>query len=746
VKNDNRPLSPPNTDQDRPATTNLKSWFSSLLPYVFVAILSTVLGMLIWHFDRNGLTVPIGTGSDQNFAQTSVANFIRAGHIYVNPLLGAPGQQELYDYPMPHWLHFGVLAVIKLFTSNPAVAINLWFLVGYPLTALTAVYALRRLSMPTGLALAGSVIYAFIPFHHLRNEAHLVYSEYFMVPLLALVTIWIATGHVLWRLGRKDASVSGPLITRDGIFAIVCCILIGWDTPYNAFFGACLLATAALVRWLRRNDPRTLLTAASLIAVLSISLMLGLAPNMTYVRAHGRIGVATRAPAESEIYGLTLIQMFSPVQGHRIARLARWKEQFRSQAVLVNENETAALGIVGTLGCIALFFCLLWRRCPDVVFSLSILNLVAFLIGTIGGLGAIFSFLISPQLRGVNRISVFISFYCIAGFVSLLDIWLRRRGDQPYSLQSLVVLPVFLLVVGVYDQVPRGLMAGHDQVERQYHNDAEFVRRIESLVPPNSMIFELPFDPFPETPPIHQMSDYDEVRGYLHSTTLRWSYGAMKGRPTSNWLAAVSSEPVDQMLLTIVGAGFGGLYIDRYGYPDSAAALESHVASLLGSQPIVSEGGRLSFFPLDGKAVMSLNQQVPPERRADLENALHPILADPGQGCWDKEGSDADNWRWCGRHARIDVVNAYTSERRIVLDATFATGYPADSTLTIEGSGIQQKLTINSTGTHWQAVLTVPPGEQAIKLSSDANQVLAPGDPRDMFFRINNFRIHEPSR
>ena len=98
-----------------------------------------------------------------------------------------------------------------------------------------------------------------------------------------------------------------------------------------------------------------------------------------------------------------------------------------------------------------------------------------------------------------------------------------------------------------------------------------------------------------------------------------------------------------------------------------------------GSQPIVSEGGRLSFFPLDGKAMMSLNQQVPSVRRAHLENALHPLLAEPGEGCWGKEGSHADNWRWCGRHARIDVVNATNSERRIVLDATFATRHPSDS-------------------------------------------------------------------
>lgn len=41
-------------------------------------------------------------------------------------------------------------------------------------------------------------------------------------------------------------------------------------------------------------------------------------------------------------------------------------------------------------------------------------NLFAFLLGTVGGFGAVFSFVIRPQLRGLNRISVYIAFFSIA--------------------------------------------------------------------------------------------------------------------------------------------------------------------------------------------------------------------------------------------------------------------------------------------------------------------------------------------
>jgi phosphoglycerol transferase len=718
----------------------------SLLPYFVAAVLSCVLVAVVWHIPRVDLTVPLGIVGDHSFSQAVVTNFLRTGHLYVNPSLGAPGQQELYDYPLPHWLHFGVLALVRLFTRNPGLAINLLFFLGYPLATLTALYALRRLGVSTGLAVTGGLLYAFIPFHHLRNEAHLFYSGFFMVPLLALVAVWIATGRTLFRFGPRAASSPGRIIAPDGLLALIACILIAWDNPYNAFFGVCLLAMAALLNWIRHKDGHAVVTAAILIVVLSISFFVGLSPNLLYVRSHGHTATAQRVPAESEIYGMTLIQMVAPVGNHRIPALARWKDRFRSQAVLVNENETAALGIIGTLGCLALFFCLLWPRCPEEIFALSVLNLVAFLIGTIGGLGAVFSFVISPQLRGFNRISVFISFFCIAGFLLLLSSWLLRRLKPRESWIYTFVVPALLLGVGIFDQVPRGLMAGHDQVERQYRNEAEFIRRIESMAPPGSMIFELPFDPFPETPPIEQMSDYEELRGYLHSSSLRWSYGAMRGRPTSNWLGAISAEPAEQMLLAVATSGFAGIILDRAGYADRGAAIEGQIAGLLGAPPITDQSLRLSFFLLDQSAVASLNSKVPPEHRVNLESFVHPLLLDVGAGCYGKEVFSGQEWHWCSQHGSIEILNTSSAPQTVVLDANFSTYYPDFAELDIEGVGESQKLRINNAGTNWQTTLTVPPGESTIRLSSDAKAVFAPTDPRDMHFRVNNLQIREKGR
>ena len=713
------------------------------LPYVIVVVLCLLILVPAWHLRGADLTVPLGVVSDFNLSQALVANFVRDGHYYVNPLLGAPGEQELYDFPLPHWTHLILFGIVRLITRDPGLAINLLFFVSYPLVAVTSLYAFCSLRVSTGLAIAGAVLYTFIPFHQLRNEGHLIYSFYYVVPLMALVAVWVSTGHELFRFARKNTNTSGPWISRDGLVSLLVCILCGWDNPYYAFFGVAMLAVGALLGWLRHGDRRTLLVAVVLVGVLTASFGIGLLPNILYVHQNGRVNVAGRMPVESETYALTLIQLLAPVTNHRIPALANWKNKFNAQAVLVNENDKAALGVVGAAGLLALLVCLFARRCPEVLYSLSVMNLFCVLLGTIGGFGAVFSFVISPQLRGFNRISVYISFFSIAAVLLVLDLLVSTlNGKVPRSV-GMVVLPSLLLLIGIPDQVPRGLMSGRKQVEAQFKQEERFVRQIQAEVPLHSMVFQLPYFPFPETQPIHDITDYEEMRGYLHSGSLRWSYGAMKGREPDQWLAAVSRQPVGQMLCSVAAAGFAGIYIDRFGYSDRAAVLESKLRSLLGNEPIVSEGGRLSFFPLDGKAIDSLNRQVPPEQRGNLDYPLRPLLIQSGVGCSGQEENGSENWYWCGRHGEIMVFNPSKSQRIIMLEANFATGSPTASNLSIEWPGVQQGLKVNNSGTAWQAEIAVPPGRSTISLSSDAEGVPAPGDHQEKILRINNFRYRE---
>jgi phosphoglycerol transferase len=132
-----------------------------------------------------------------------------------------------------------------------------------------------------------------------------------------------------------------------------------------------------------------------------------------------------------------------------------------------------------------------------------------------------------------------------------------------------------------------------------------------------AMIFQLPNTRFPETPPVKEKPVYDELRGYLHSRTLRWSSGAMRGRPQALWgeqigfeidppsanstgraSVALKTRTLEEVLDTVVLAGFGGIYIDRRGLTGEGQVIVARLQTLLGTAPIENGDRHLVFFSL----------------------------------------------------------------------------------------------------------------------------------------------------
>ena len=113
------------------------------------------------------------------------------------------------------------------------------------------------------------------------------------------------------------------------------------------------------------------------------------------------------------------------------------------------------------------------------------------------------------------------------------------------------------------------------------------------------MIFQLPYMSFPEHGPLDRMTDYDQLMPYLHSSSLRWSYGAMRERDPARWIEAVSAEPTDKLAASVAKAGFAGIYVDRFGYADNGVSIEGQLRAALNTAPISDASGRYLFFRTD---------------------------------------------------------------------------------------------------------------------------------------------------
>ena len=226
------------------------------------------------------------------------------------------------------------------------------------------------------------------------------------------------------------------------------------------------------------------------------------------------------------------------------------------------------------------------------------MSISAILLAVSGGAGLFFALVISPQIRAYYRIGIYIGFFSILAVLLVLEI-LRRKYVKTNIHGAVFYGILFVILVGgILDQTSYQMVPHYAMSQEEFSRDEAFIDEIESALPESAMVFQLPYLPFPESPKVNDMNDYNHLRGYLHSDSLRWSYPAMKGRDGDLWLKEISGKPAEQLVRELADAGFQGVYINRNGYQDGGAEIEQQLAAELHVIPIVNEDGTLAFYDM----------------------------------------------------------------------------------------------------------------------------------------------------
>src|SRR5690606_37977352 len=109
------------------------------------------------------------------------------GWVLYNPFLGMPMGLALHDFPIPDNLHLFLMKLIALGTSHYAVVLNVYFLLTFPLSVVSALVVFRAFRVSYPPAIVGSLLFAFLPYHLGRGENHLFLVAYYLIPLMVMV-------------------------------------------------------------------------------------------------------------------------------------------------------------------------------------------------------------------------------------------------------------------------------------------------------------------------------------------------------------------------------------------------------------------------------------------------------------------------------------------------------------------------------------------------------------------------------
>jgi hypothetical protein len=555
------------------------------------AVLSTLAmaqALQVWDW-RPG--TPLEFDGDAAFVLMQVKDILDHGWYWSNPDVGAPFGQTAGWFADASWVHYAVVKVLGLVSSSPATVSALYFFLCFPLAALTAYWLARTLGISRTAAVLVGVLFSVLPGHQLKF-AHLWLSGYWVVPL-AIWLVLVVSGHV-----RDDLRGSVGW-TRVRLGAVI--LVVGLGGVYWVAFTLVLLLAVVVLSILAGKGLPVLKRAVVAGGGVALACLVPIMAASLQTREDTVTGATPGARGfwQSETYAGKIVDLVLPWIHHRVPGAAALTSNYASATVATVEQP--ALGLValcGVAGLVSLGLASLLGRprsaTTALVGVLTVLTLAGLAFYTRGGLGALSAVIVTPSIRTWSRLVVVIALLGLLA-VGLTVTWLQTRHGHVAA----VLAAGSLLVVGVLDQTNPAVAPNYAALRATSGEMAAYASSLERVVGPGCSVFQLPVVPFPEQTPTLGMTDYDQLRPYVVSSGLRWSYGAMRGTSAADW--QLTLPPVGDRALAddLAAAGFCAAEVDTRGLSQPSSTVAG-LTSTLGSPIATTADGVLVAFDLRG--------------------------------------------------------------------------------------------------------------------------------------------------
>jgi len=700
-----------------------RSRFADVVNGLIAAVLAIGFAIVALRLWRADLRAPlIYGGGDATQVLGYVQNVLETGWYLEGPRLGAPFGQHMHDFPLYSEMHFALLRLFTIATGDVALSVNLFYVLTYGLVALAMYWALRQLRVPGPVAVFGAVVYSLLPYHFTRSTGHIFLAAYYTVPVAGYVLVAAADGGGLVR-GAEGGRANFRRLNA-WFRPVVLGLLIGLGNIYYAMFTLVLLVPASVVGYVRRRSLKAMMPAAVTAGAMVGVIALASIPTFLYRSENGfNIDVPVRDARDTEIHALRPITLFLPYPDHRISTLGALSRRYASFPGGGRRDET--LGIIGAIGLAGLLVLGVgaaagWRpgaRFGDRLRRLSALSMVALAFAVIGGGSTLIALTLSTQIRAWNRLSVFLGFFALVAVCLVLGVgWRAIKGRRR---AAAAVALTGLLVLAVLDQTNDGFIPRYEPTANSFAADRAFVAAVEADFEPGAAIYQLPYVNYPEAGTPTETGDYDHLRGYLHSKQLRWSFGGMKGRQPG-WQMYAGRSPEATTAAVAALAGFSGIWVDRRGYPDGGAALESELRALLGLEPMVSSDERFAVYDLRayGAALRAELGEATWQQLADgLLNPVWPRWTDGVQRI--RTDRDGNVFRIARPPSSLTLDNDGGAERDVVASLTLSnTGGSNTETEITWPDRVREQLTVGDEPLVVRHPLRLPPGESQVRLET----------------------------
>lgn len=634
---------------------------------------------------------------------------------YTEARLGAPFQQETYDFPYaPNAAQTLSIFVLSHLSHNPVLAVNLCLVLMFAAAGVSAFAVTHALLQSVPRAMLVGLLFGGLHFLYVRHVTHLAATQIFVAPPIF---------YVCYRVFRD-----GGWRPSKGLIALMATIGASFVT-YIAFAGV-MLGSLSVITAVRSANWRPLARTALLLIVMTGTSAIFLSPALVHRIEHGpNFAMTTQStpPHTLDQYALRLVDVVLPPPERLRAAPAGLERLSVYQAAQIG-GQSAYSGVLAGVGLLALVVTMgstaLGERRALGSFT-ALFLVLAILWAVPGGLDALLA-LPLPQIRSYHRISVFIAFAAFLNVGLLLEL-VAKRARRLGGFAATSSLAAF----GLWDQE----FAAPREPNERWESDKRFFGDLERRFPAGVAMLCLPRQIFPESVGPGTIEGYDGLRPYLHTKAMRFSYGALEGTPAAYWHEPmddfVGKVDVDALLARAHGAGFRAILVDRAGITDTNRPFFNKLPQTL--RPVAIASSRYDVYDLGSS---DLARGV--TREAPIESRAH---ASYGDGFYWPEMDGKHRWAWAANRATLWLENFEGTPRQALVRFHAVCGYQHGGHLSVHANGVEQTFECPSTGADLSLHLKLPPGRSDMRLSTDAE--LRPRPPRDE--RLINFGLFDVS-
>ena len=574
--------------------SNLKELLCFLIP-VIVSVAIAMVAMKVWTMDFSIIRFPDSDERTGLMLFKNIKDNGLIGSLFCNRL-GAPGISTIIDIPFLDWPMVIAIWILTRF-MNYNVAYYVFYFSTYATATITMYILLRKMKCNYFLSICISISFAITPYHFYRSVVHMTLSNYFVIPMGIYLILLVYEAN--WKFGMPEC-VKNSIIKR--ILYWLSIIIMALSNIYYAFFIMLMVLVTVVYKMIEKKTWKPIWQEAISFYSMCIIFIAGLLPKVVYGLIEGKNTLAgIRYPFETEMYGLRIIQLFLPPSYSKLDLFQRLNAAYTNKAQGINENSWSNMGLIAIIGFVitCIWFIVYYINGTKKSKEnnrrklLGIMTLLLVLYATVGGLGTIFSYVIMPELRCLNRVSIVLVALSLVFLASFLQ-EITSKQIKKIIYICLCCLLAFSIYAEV-DYLPSGWSKTSEQKSVEY---SKFFESLENSLEEGAMVYQLPHSNFPEEPAIYNMDEYALLMGYIYTDTIRWSYGGVKGRNDDSEKLYVDEGMSESFLDGIRQAGFEGLYIDGYGFEDGGNHIVEFYKSLLNENPIMSEDGRLFFFKI----------------------------------------------------------------------------------------------------------------------------------------------------